>query len=134
MKRVTGIGGVFFRSENPAQTKQWYEKHLGIPASDYGHAFLWKDSGGDSGTTTWCPFAAGTEYFGASGQTFMINYRVDDLEALIAVLRTEGVEVVGEIQAFDYGKFAWINDCDGRRVELWEAVDEPLVEFEATNS
>jgi predicted enzyme related to lactoylglutathione lyase len=131
MKRVTGIGGVFFKCEDPAATKAWYEKHLGIPASDWGHAFEWKDSGGDAGTTTWSPFSATSKYFGPSDQVFMINYRVADLKGLLEVLQTEGVEIAGEMQEFDYGKFGWIVDCDGRRIELWEPIDQPLVDFQA---
>lgn len=130
MKRVTGIGGVFFKCKDTAVTKAWYSKHLGIPAGDYGYLFNWQDgqTAQQPGTTTWSPFSEKTDYFGPGDQTFMLNYRVHDLVALVAALREEGVEVVGEMQEFEYGKFAWIVDCDGRRVELWEPVDEPLVD------
>ena len=123
MKRVTGIGGVFFKCEDPAKTKQWYAEHLGIPAGDWGHQFLWSEDGSSSGSTTWSTFKAGSDYFGAGDQAFMINYRVHDLAALLAALQSEGVEIAGEMQEFDYGKFAWITDCDGRRVELWQPID-----------
>lgn len=130
MKKVTGIGGVFFKSENPEATKAWYAKHLGIDAGKYGHMFEWAAGG----STTWSIFTAGSDYFGGGDQPFMINYRVADLEALLAELRAEGVAIVGDMQVFDYGKFAWINDCDGRRVELWEPIDQPLIDFEAAQS
>ncbi len=128
MKKVTGIGGVFFKCKDAAATKQWYETHLGIPAGDYGHVFQWEDTDGQSGCTTWSTFSEGSDYFGNSGQPFMVNYRVHDLVALLAALGSEGVEIVGELQEFDYGKFAWVNDCDGRRVELWEPIDQPLID------
>jgi predicted enzyme related to lactoylglutathione lyase len=131
MKRVTGIGGVFFKCKDAAVTKAWYEKHLGIPAGSYGHTFNWQDGqdAGQSGTTSWSTFPEKSDYFGPGDQPFMINYRVDDLVTLIAALREEGVEIAGELQEFEYGKFAWVVDCDGRRVELWEPVDQPLIDF-----
>ena len=132
MKRVTGIGGIFFKCENPEAMKAWYKKHLGIPAGQYGWLFDWSKGmkPGETGTTTWSTFPADTTYFSPSSKDFMINYRVDDLEALLKVLAEEGVEVVGEMQAFDYGKFGWIMDPEGNKIELWEPVDQPLVDFE----
>lgn len=128
MKRVIGIGGVFFKSEDPARTKKWYSDHLGIPDGPYGHAFVWQTESGHPGTTTWSVFSQGSNYFGDGGQPFMVNYRVAELATLLEALRAEGVKVLGEMQEFEYGKFAWVEDCDGRRVELWEPVDEPLIE------
>lgn len=131
MKRVTGIGGVFFKCKDPEATKQWYERHLGIPASKWGHSFQWSDGyegTENKGQTTWSPFSDTTKYFGEGPQEFMVNYRVADLKALLDALRDEGVAIVGELQEYDYGKFAHIVDCDGRRVELWEPVDEALTE------
>lgn len=123
MKRATGIGGVFFRCKDPVKTREWYAKHLGLNVNEYGTSFKWTTAE-PAGYTAWCTFKDDTDYFGNSGQEFMINYRVEDLEWLIAELKKEGVEIAGEIDTYDYGKFAHIIDCDGRKVELWEAYDE----------
>lgn len=128
-KRVIGLGGVFFKSKDPAKTKQWYQDHLGIESDQYGSKFLWKSANDDvEGTkiTAWSPMAEDTDYYEPSKREFMINYRVHDLEGLIEELKKEGVELVGEMQTYEYGKFAWIIDPDGTKVELWEAVDGPI--------
>ena len=124
--RVRGIGGVFFKSADSAATRAWYAKHLGLATDDYGTNFVWRqaDAPDQAGHTQWSPFKRDTAYFGDADQQFMINYRVDDLAALVARLRAEGVEIVDEIQTESYGKFVHIVDNDGRRVELWEPVDE----------
>lgn len=126
MKRVTGIGGVFICSENPERLKEWYKTHLGLDIQSWGGSlFRWNDN--PQGTTTWSVFRQGTEYMKpAENKTFMINYRVDNLEALLSQLQREGVTAIGEMQVFDYGKFAWILDCDGNKIELWEPVDNAL--------
>lgn len=124
MKRVTGIGGVFFKSENPTAIKNWYKNHLGLNTDDYGCTFWWKDKQGNDASTQWSPFKEDTAYFEPSKKDFMMNYRVDDLKALLEVLKEEGVTVVGDIQEFDYGKFGWILDPDGNKVELWEPIDK----------
>ncbi|MFT7589947.1 MAG: putative enzyme related to lactoylglutathione lyase [Limisphaerales bacterium] len=126
MKRVTGIGGVFFKCKDSEAQKLWYEKHLGIPASQYGFSFQWnKNEGSDSpGHTAWSPFKTDTKYFEPSQKDFMFNYRVDDLDALLKVLKEEGVEIVGEPESFEYGKFAWIMDPEGNKIELWQPFDE----------
>jgi predicted enzyme related to lactoylglutathione lyase len=128
IKRVTGLGGVFFKTQNPDQIKEWYNKHLGIDAGPYGATFEWrqKDDPEKPGTTAWNPFKETTQYFSPSEKSFMINYRVDDLEKLLEALRSEGVEIVGDMQAEVYGKFAWIMDPEGNKIELWEPVDEKL--------
>ncbi len=123
MKRVTGIGGFFFKSENPNATKEWYKNHLGLPTNAYGCTFEWKDKEGKECQTQWSPFAADTKYFEPSEKPFMMNFRVDNLEALLEVLKEEGVTIVGEMQSFDYGKFGWILDPDGNKIELWEPMD-----------
>ncbi len=125
MKRVTGIGGIFFRCQNPEATKAWYKKHLGIDAGEYGFSFRWRDGeiGDQSGFTAWSPFPQDTSYFGSGPQTWMINYRVHDLPALLDALRIEGVEIAGAMEEFDYGKFAWIKDLDGNLIELWQPED-----------
>ena len=130
MKRVTGIGGVFFKSKSPAELKQWYANHLDIQGEEWGKLFRWHPEGecDKLGTTTWSPFPANTDYFAPSEKPFMINYRVHDLVKLLDTLKKEGVKIVGEIQEFEYGKFAWIIDPEGNKIELWEPVDAPFVE------
>lgn len=126
MKRVTGIGGLFFKTENPEETKDWYKKHLGIESGPYAGVFEWRhaEDQNKKGFTVWGPFSADTEYFQPSEKEFMFNYRVDDLEKLLEVLEEEGVEVVGEMEEYDYGKFGWIMDPNGQKIELWEPNDE----------
>jgi predicted enzyme related to lactoylglutathione lyase len=129
MKRVTGIGGVFFKSKDPEKTRDWYKNHLDIQSDQYGAMFQWRQANNPDkiGCTVWSPFKDDTDYFDPSEQPFMINYRVDDLEKLLTVLKEEGVKIVGEMESFDYGKFAWIMDPDGNKIELWEPKDEKLV-------
>ena len=138
MKRVTGIGGVFFKSKDPEKTKEWYRKHLGIKSGRYGGTFEWRHSEDASkkGYTAWTPFTKDSDYFDPSDKEFMYNYRVVDLEKLLDVLRKEGVEVVGEMEEYDYGKFGWIMDPDGQKIELWEPNDkvyEKIVDGEESN-
>lgn len=120
LKRVTGIGGFFFKSNDPKATNEWYKNHLGIPTSPYGWTFEWKDKDGNDGATQWSPFEQNTKYFEPSEKPFMMNFRVADLEALLAALKEEGVTIVGEMQSHDYGKFGWILDPEGNKIELWE--------------
>ena len=123
MKRVTGIGGVFFKTEDPEKLKAWYQKHLGIiPDSDGYISFQWreKDDAERVGYTAWSPFAHDTKYFDPSTKPFMINYRVADLHGLLEELRAEGVPVDDNVEEHEYGKFGWIMDPEGNRVELWE--------------
>jgi len=125
MKRVTGIGGVFFRAKQETKNvNDWYEKHLGIDYAGAGGYPYWEwRSMADPNkkcATVWSVFAADTKYFGNPDQQFMINFRVHDLVALIDVLRKEGVTILDEIAEYDYGKFCWIADPDGNRIELWE--------------
>ena len=121
MARVTGVGGVFLRSKDPKALGAWYAKHLGVEAGDYGATFSWKDEvPKGTGMTAWNPFPMDTTHFGEGNQGAMINYRVDDLEALLGSLRQKGVEVVKGPEHDENGKFAWILDPDGNKVELWE--------------
>jgi predicted enzyme related to lactoylglutathione lyase len=126
MARVTGIGGIFLRARDPKTLSAWYAKNLGITISDYGGAtFLWSDEvPATTGSTTWSLFPEDTPYFGKGGekgqQQAMVNYRVDDLDALLAQLATEGVTIDPKREEADYGKFAWIVDPEGNRVELWQ--------------
>lgn len=133
MKRVTGLGGMFFKSRDPKKTLDWYRSHLGIDSEDWGgFAFQWleRDQPEEVGYTVWSAFPEDTKHFAPGQQSFMVNFRVDDLDGLIAALKTEGVEVVGGIEQHENGKFAWILDPEGRKVELWEPVpsrDDPYI-------
>ena len=121
--RVTGIGGVFFKSSDPKAMGEWYRKHLGIDVQPWGGAaFSWAtpDNPGGTGTTVWSPFAADTAYFAPSTAPFMINYRVADLHALLALLRSEGCTVDDKVEESEYGKFGWVMDPEGNRLELWQ--------------
>ncbi|HJU38358.1 VOC family protein [Tahibacter soli] len=123
MAKITGIGGVFFKSRGDrAALAQWYRKHLGMELSDFGGAVLrWPDDKAeDGGLTVWHVAGSDSQWFSPSDSSFMINYRVDDLDALIAQLRADGVTVVGGAESHENGKFAWIMDPDGNKVELWE--------------
>ncbi|MCG2430007.1 VOC family protein [Aequorivita xiaoshiensis] len=125
--RVTGIGGVFFKSKDPDKTKEWYKNHLGLNTDNYGCTFWWKDEKGNKCSTQWSPFKADTEYFSPSEKDFMFNYRVENLEELLKVLKAEGVTIVGEMQEFEYGKFGWILDPEGNKIEHWEPVDKAFL-------
>jgi predicted enzyme related to lactoylglutathione lyase len=123
MARITGVGGVFFKSRNdPAALAAWYQKHLGMPVESWGGAVLkWPDDqASDKGLTVWTVAEKGSQWFSPSDSAFMINYRVDDLEALLAQLRADGVTVVSGPESHENGKFAWIMDPEGNKVELWE--------------
>ena len=124
--RATGIGGIFFKVKDPGATREWYQQHLGLNTDEYGTSFQWYQ-GADStkmGFTQWSPFAESTKYFQPSDNEFMINYRVVNIENLIAQLRESGIDVVSEIEEFEYGKFAHVMDPNGIKIELWEPVDE----------
>ncbi|WP_349675844.1 MULTISPECIES: VOC family protein [unclassified Leeuwenhoekiella] len=125
MKRVTGIGGIFFKSKDPEKITEWYHKHLGLETNPYGATFEWFQEADPStkAQTQWTPFAETSNYFGSSGQDYMINYRVEDLEELVNQLKKEGVEVVDEMETYDYGKFIHILDGEGNKVQLWEPID-----------
>ena len=122
MAKVTGIGGVFLRSPDPKAMAKWYSEHLGITLSDFnGTAFQWSDdASAATGMTAWSAFPQDTTYFGEGHQATMINYRVDDLDALIATLAATGVWIDPKREDHAYGRFAWIKDCDGNRLELWQ--------------
>jgi phosphoglycerate dehydrogenase-like enzyme/predicted enzyme related to lactoylglutathione lyase len=121
--RVTGIGGVFFKAANPKELVAWYGKHLGLKTDDYGSTFWWKDKNGNNCSTQWSPFKADTTYFQPSEKQFMQNFRVANLEVLLRNLAAEGVTIVGEMETYDYGKFGWILDPEGNKIELWEPID-----------
>lgn len=122
--RVTGLGGVFFRAKNPTKLGAWYKKHLGLPVEGWGGcSFPWRDTKNPKkkGSTVWSPFDADTKYFGPGKQVHMVNYRVASLKKVIVALKKEGVWIDPKgIESSDFGKFAWINDGEGNRIELWE--------------
>ena len=123
MKRVTGIGGVFFQAKNPAALHAWYKKHLGIDVQEWGGAmFTWTDDEGKptNGTTVWSVGAAGSSQYAPSTAAFMINYRVADLTALLKALREEGCNVLEKTDDSEFGKFGWVMDPEGNKVELWQ--------------
>lgn len=124
MKRVTGIGGIFFSAKDPKALAEWYKTHLGIDVQSWGGAaFDWTDDEGNptKGTTAWMINAVGSEQFAPSSSSFMVNYRVDDLAALLQALRDEGCEVLEKVtEDPDYGKFGWVMDPEGNKVELWQ--------------
>ena len=127
--RVTGIGGIFFKCKDPKKVREWYQTHLGLNTNQYGAVFEWRQ-GADTtkkGFTQWSPFNEKTKYFAPSTKDFMINYRVENLEALIDQLRKDSVTIVDKVETADYGKFIHIMDIEGNKIELWEPND---LEFE----
>lgn len=121
-KRVTGIGGVFFKCKDPKKIKEWYATHLGFPTDQYGTLFNWYE-GFDStkaASTQWSPFSEKTKYFEPSAKDFMFNYRVQNLETLVTELKKEGVTIVDTMETYSYGKFIHIMDIEGNKIELWE--------------
>ncbi len=127
MARVTGIGGVFFKASDPKALAAWYAEHLGLSLEVFGGAILkWPDDPTpDGGLTVWHAAPANTEWFAPSVSPFMINYRVDDLDGLLAQLKAAGVEIVAGPETHENGKFAWVLDPDRNKVELWEPVSPP---------
>ncbi len=123
MKRVTGIGGIFFKARDPVALRKWYQDHLGIDVQEWGGAvFRWADAEGNpaTGTTIWTVAEAGGEVFAPGTAPFMVNYRVADLHALLRALRAEGCNVLDKAEDSEYGKFGWVIDPEGNKVELWE--------------
>jgi predicted enzyme related to lactoylglutathione lyase len=125
-KKVTGIGGVFFKCKDPEKLNEWYKTHLGLDTNKYGASFEWREGEdpGKYGVTQWSPFSDKTKYFEPSAKEFMINYRVENLEWLVEELKKEGVTVVDEIETVEYGKFVHIMDIEGNKIELWEPNEE----------
>jgi predicted enzyme related to lactoylglutathione lyase len=126
MKKVTGIGGILFKCKDPNQMKDWYKQHLGLDTNEYGASFEWYQDaqGTKKGSTQWSPFKEDSSYFEPSPKEFMINYRVDNLEALIEELKKEGVTILDEMETYDFGKFVHIVDLEGNKIELWEPIGE----------
>ena len=126
-KRVTGLGGIFFKTQNPDIIKEWYRDRLGLNTDQYGCTFWWKDDSGKSCSTQWSPFKEDTSYFHPSEKSYMMNFRVENLVELLDILKDEGVTVIGEIEEYDYGKFGWIMDPEGNKIELWEPADKAFL-------
>ncbi len=129
--KVTGIGGIFFKSKNPQQAREWYGKHLGLAIDDYGSAFEFRNANRaeEINYLRWSPFEDSTDYFNPSTKDFMINYRVQNIEALVKQLKENGVNVVDEITEFEYGKFVHLMDLEGNKIELWEPIDSFFTEM-----
>lgn len=125
MKRVTGIGGIFFKCKDRVAQQEWYASHLGIVMDKYGTSFEWRQSNEPArkGFTAWSPMDDETDYFGDPAQQYMVNYRVENLVTLVDTLKKEGVTIVDAIENYEYGKFVHILDGEGNRVELWEPDD-----------
>lgn len=125
MKKVTGIGGIFFKCKDPNQMKDWYKTNLGLDTDQYGTNFEWRQGEDFSkkGFTQWSPFSESTKYFEPSTKEFMINYRVENLELLVEELVKNGVTIADKIESFEYEKFVHILDIEGNKIELWEPND-----------
>ena len=124
---INGFGGIFFKTENPKETMAWYKEVLGLKTDGaYGATFEWRslENPERKGSTVWSPFKQETDYFSPSEKPFMLNFRVKNLDKLLAHLQEKGITQIGETQVFDYGKFAWILDPEGIKIELWEPEDE----------
>lgn len=129
--KVTGIGGIFFFSDQPERTKEWYSKNLGLEVNEWGSSFEFRNAHrpDEINYLQWSPFKQGSEYFAPSEKEFMINYRVQNLEGLVEKLRANGVSILDSIESFEYGKFIHIMDDDGNKIELWEPVDRIFTEM-----
>jgi predicted enzyme related to lactoylglutathione lyase len=126
--KVTGIGGIFFFSENPEKTREWYAKNLGLEVNQWGSSFEFRNANRpeEINYLQWSPFQKGSDYFAPSKKDFMINYRVQNIEGLVNKLKESGVVIVDDIETYDYGKFVHIMDEEGNKIELWEPVDSVL--------
>ena len=129
--KVTGIGGIFFRSKDPKKSREWYRDHLGLAINNYGSSFEFRNAHEpqEINYLQWSPFDEQTDYFDPSKKEFMINYRVQNLEGLVEKLKKEGIQVLDEIASYDYGKFVHIMDHEGNKIELWEPVDRVFTEM-----
>jgi predicted enzyme related to lactoylglutathione lyase len=129
--KVTGIGGIFFRSKNPKEAREWYSRQLGLETNEYGSVFEFRNANrpDEINYLQWSVFNEATDYFDPSKKEFMINYRVQNIEGLVKNLRESGVTVVDEISEYEYGKFVHIMDPEGNKIELWEPVDSILTKL-----
>lgn len=129
--KVTGIGGIFFFSEDPTKTKEWYSRNLGLETDQWGSSFEFRNAHRpeEINYLQWSPFKQGSEYFAPSKKEFMINYRVQNIEGLVRNLKANGVTVLDEIESFVYGKFVHIMDAEGNKIELWEPIDKVFTDM-----
>lgn len=129
--KVTGIGGIFFFSDDPQKAREWYNKNLGLEINDYGSTFEFRNANRpeEINYLQWSAFKTGSEYFAPSKKDFMINYRVQNMEGLVKKLKENGVTIVDEIEEYEYGKFVHIMDFEGNKIELWEPVDHVFTEM-----
>ena len=129
--KVTGIGGIFFFSDNPEKTKEWYSENLGLEVNQWGSSFEFRNTNrpDEINYLQWSPFRKGSEYFAPSKKEFMINYRVQNIEGLVKKLKDNGVTIVDNVETFDYGKFIHIMDAEGNKIELWEPIDSVFTEM-----
>lgn len=129
--KVTGIGGIFFFSNDPEKTREWYAQNLGLEVNQWGSSFESRNVNKpeEINYLQWSPFKVGSDYFAPSKKEFMINYRVQNIERLIVKLKENGVTVLDEIATYDYGKFVHIMDAEGNKIELWEPVDKVFTEM-----
>ncbi len=129
--KVTGIGGIFFFSDDPEKAREWYAKNLGLETNEWGSTFEFRNANrpDEINYLQWSPFKKGSEYFAPSEKEFMINYRVQNITGLVAKLKANGVTVLDEIESYDYGKFVHIMDAEGNKIELWEPVDSVLTQI-----
>ena len=123
MQRVVGVGGIFFKARHPEALRAWYRTHLGIDVQEWGGTtFPWNRA---DGMTVWSISPEASETFGPSRSSFMVNYVVEDLHAVLAALRSEGCEVDAKVDESDFGKFGWVMDPEGNRIELWQPPESP---------
>ena len=130
-KKVTGIGGIFFKCKSPDEMKNWYNQNLSLVTNEYGSLFEFRktDKPNEKAYLNWSPFADDTKYFEPSEKEFMINYRVENLEELVDELKSKGVTILDEIEVFEYGKFVHILDPENNKIELWEPIDSVFTDM-----
>jgi len=130
-KKVTGVGGIFFKSKDPVKAKNWYRDNLGLVTNEYGSLFEFRhaDEPEQKGYLQWSPFQDDTKYFEPSQKEFMINFRVENMEELVEELKANGVQVLDDIETYEYGKFVHIMDPEGNKIELWEPIDSSFTEL-----
>ncbi len=127
--KVTGIGGILYKSNDPEKTKEWYRDNLGFNVDEYGTSFQWLNNDGDKGHTVWSPMAEDHEHFEGGEKDMIVNLRVDNLDDLLDSLKSEGVEILGPVKEYEYGRFAYVKDPDGMKLELWEPNDQAYEEM-----
>ncbi len=132
-KKNTAIGGILFKSSDPQKTKDWYAKHLGFNTNDHGTTFQWQHTDGSMGHTVWSPMEEDHSHFEEGDKDYMLNLRVDDLEEVLESMKMDGVQQIGDIQEYEYGRFAYVKDPDGMKLELWEPNDSAFEEMSADN-